>query len=170
MEGKTLSQAGSTTLIKIVATAIPSYNMYSFLFLNSAFSKLNAMFWNFLWGIKSSSHRCLFIKAWDSTCTLKEAGGLGLRRMKDINRAYIAELSWKVHTKEDDRGQNQWTRSTWGMLPFSMHPQMITIHGFGKASSRPGISSRKGAAMELVIGQILIYAKTLGFRPPQSSA
>lgn len=41
----------------------------------------------------------LHLKNWDSICTLKQAGGLGIRRMMDVNIAHVTKLGWKVCTK-----------------------------------------------------------------------
>lgn len=38
-------------------------------------------------------------KNWDSICTLKQAGGLGIRRMMDVNIAHVTKLGWKVCTE-----------------------------------------------------------------------
>jgi predicted PurR-regulated permease PerM len=47
---KTLSQASKTVLVKVVASAIPSYTMSLFLLLDGLCHKLDKAFKNFWWG------------------------------------------------------------------------------------------------------------------------
>jgi hypothetical protein len=96
---KTLSQAGRLTLIKSIAAALPSYAMSTFLLPNSIYTALDRIFKNFWWGFHPKKVRNLSMKAWDSLCLPKSVGGLGLRRMKDVNLALVSKLGWKLHTK-----------------------------------------------------------------------
>lgn len=43
--------------------------------------------------------RYLSLRAWESICVLKSAGGLGLRRARDTNIAYITKLGWQLCTE-----------------------------------------------------------------------
>jgi hypothetical protein len=95
---KSLSQAGRLMLIKSVAATIPSYAMSSFLIPKSICSHLDRTFKNFWWGFPSSKSRNLSLKSWNSLCIPKALGGLGLRKMKDVNLALIAKLGWKLLT------------------------------------------------------------------------
>ena len=38
--------------------------------------------------------------AWDKVCLEKKAGGIGLRNLKDMNKALIGKLGWKLVTME----------------------------------------------------------------------
>jgi hypothetical protein len=98
---KTLSQAGRLTLIESVAAALPSYAMSTFLLPSSFCIELDRIFKNFWWGFPALKKKNLFLKAWDSLCMPKELGGLGLRKMKEVNLALITKLGWKLLTKFD---------------------------------------------------------------------
>ncbi|XP_059450878.1 uncharacterized protein LOC132181647 [Corylus avellana] len=98
---KSLSQAGRLMLINSVATAIPSYAMSTFLLPKSLCSQLDKAFKKFWWGFPSSKTRNLSLKSWNSICTPKVFGGLGIRRMKDVNLALISKLGWKLLTGSD---------------------------------------------------------------------
>jgi hypothetical protein len=98
---KSLSQAGRLVLIKSVAAAIPSYAMSTFLLPKSIYSQFDKVFKNFLWGFPSLKTRNLSLKSWNSICTLKALGGLGMRSMKDVNLALITKLGWKLLTGSD---------------------------------------------------------------------
>jgi hypothetical protein len=91
-KAKSLSQAGRLVLIKSIAAALPSYTMSSFLLPKSLCSELDRIFKNFWWGFSASKSRNLSLKAWDSLCKPKEMGGLGLRRMREVNLALISKL------------------------------------------------------------------------------
>jgi hypothetical protein len=40
-------------------------------------------------------------KSWNTFCIPKALGGLGLRKMKDVNLAFLAKLGWKLLTGAD---------------------------------------------------------------------
>jgi hypothetical protein len=100
-KAKSLSQAGRLVLIKSVAAALPSYAMSSFLLPKSFCAELDRIFKNFWWGFSASKTRNLTLKAWDSICKPKELGGLGLRRMREVNLALISKLGWNLLNKSD---------------------------------------------------------------------
>jgi hypothetical protein len=98
---KTLSQAGKSVLLKVVASSIPSYVMSSFLFPNILCNRLDAAFRNFWWGFPVNKTHNLSLKSWKSICLPKDQGGLGFRLMKDINVSLIAKLGWKILVNHD---------------------------------------------------------------------
>jgi hypothetical protein len=106
---KSLSQAERLMLFKSVAATIPSYAMSSFLIPKSICSQLDRSFKNSWWGFRSSKSRNLSLKSWNSLCIPKALGGLGLRRMKDVNLALIAKLGWKLLTGADSLWISQLT-------------------------------------------------------------
>jgi hypothetical protein len=84
-KAKSVSQVRRLVLIKSVATALPSYAMNSFLLPKSLCSKLDRIFKKNLWGFPAKKSRNLSLKASDSLCMPKENGGLGLRKMREVN-------------------------------------------------------------------------------------
>lgn len=90
-----LSAAGTTTLIKAVALALPSYVMQTSLLPVSTCRTMDAMVRKFWWG-GLEAHRGLYLRAWDTLCVPKCSGGLGFRRFRDINTAFITKLGWQV--------------------------------------------------------------------------
>lgn len=97
---KLLSRAGRTTLIKSVMHSIPSYTMSTFQIPKSICHKLDALARKCLWLRSFEKNHHLSLKAWESLCLPKERGGLGFRRMEDLNKALISKLSWKVASNE----------------------------------------------------------------------
>jgi hypothetical protein len=75
--------------------------MSTFLLSNSICSQLDKVFKNFWWGFPTSKTRNLSIKSWNSIYTPKVLGGLGVRKMKEVNLALISKLGWKLLTGLD---------------------------------------------------------------------
>jgi hypothetical protein len=93
---KTLSQTGSTILIKSVVATIPSYTMSTFLLPTSFTSDLDRIFKKIWWGFPKDKSRNLSLKSWSSICLPKEDGGLGFRRMHEFNLSLTTKLGWKL--------------------------------------------------------------------------
>ena len=49
----------------------------------------------FIWGGTNDKRRVHLIK-WDTVTRCKENGGLGLRKMSRINKAFMAKLGWRL--------------------------------------------------------------------------
>lgn len=90
-KARSLSQAGRTVLLQSVAMALPSYYMYVFLLPKQVCRRLDTNIKNFWWGFDGTVRR-LHPKSWASICKSKLCVGLGLRRMEDLNRAFVAKL------------------------------------------------------------------------------
>jgi len=95
---KTLSQAGKTVLVKVVASTIPSYAMSSFLLPEGFCRALDKAFKNFWWGFPKDKSRNLSLKSWRSLCLPKDQGGLGFRLLRDVNLSLISKLGWNLLT------------------------------------------------------------------------
>jgi hypothetical protein len=131
---KTLSQAGRLTLIKSVAVALPSYAMSTFLLPSSFCFELDRIFKNFWWGFPAHKNKNLSLKAWDSLCMPKVLGGLGLRKMKEVNLALISKLGWKLLTNFDSMWVAQLHCKYLHSSSFLSPPPFLLPHGCGKAS------------------------------------
>lgn len=92
-----LSSAGSAVLIKSVALAVPSYVMQMCLLPIGVCQQMDRMIRSFWWGGESKDRR-LHLKAWDALCKPKCSGGLGFRRFRDINIAFITKIGWQFCT------------------------------------------------------------------------
>jgi hypothetical protein len=88
-------------LIKFVDAAIPSYAMSSFLIPNCCCQELDRIFKNFWWGFPSKKSRNLSLKACVSICIPKVLGGLGIRKMRNVNLALISMLGGKLLNNSD---------------------------------------------------------------------
>jgi hypothetical protein len=130
LRAKTLSQASRLVLIKSMAAAIPSYAMSSFILPKSIYSKLHQSFKNFWRGFPPTKTRNLSLKSWDSLCLPKAIGGLGFRKLKDVNLALISKLGRNLHTNLDSmwmaqmRGKYLSTGSFLSPPPYSSPSRM----------------------------------------------
>ena len=66
---------------------------------HSTLDRLDRLARNFLWG-SSSDRRKLHLVAWDKVCQQKNEGGLGIWRSKEMNKALIAKVGWRVMNNE----------------------------------------------------------------------
>ncbi|KAK1299747.1 putative ribonuclease H protein [Acorus calamus] len=95
-KSKSLSQAGKLILVRHVLSSIPIYTSLSFPIPNPIIASLEKLMRAFLFST-SDSHVSLPIP-WDKVCSPKDEGGLGIRRIKDVNLACQAKLSWRAMT------------------------------------------------------------------------
>ncbi|KAL5581946.1 hypothetical protein UlMin_014388 [Ulmus minor] len=97
-KARLLSKASRLTLIKSVALSLPLYAMHTAKIPKAICDKLDARIRRFWWGSKDDNPRPLCLKAWDDICIPKAFGGLGLRRMSQMNEAILAKWGWDFLT------------------------------------------------------------------------
>ena len=86
-----------------MAASIPTYQASSLLLSKQVCSKLDALNHKFWWGfIEENKKNGVCLKSWDSICTPKAAGGLGLKKTEDMNRALVEKLTWDVASNADN--------------------------------------------------------------------
>ncbi|XP_060963263.1 uncharacterized protein LOC115705899 isoform X2 [Cannabis sativa] len=96
-KAKTLSKAGRATLIKSVGLSLPVYAMQTTKFSNRLVNRIDGMIRDFWWGFEKGNHG-LYLKAWDKLCLPKSMGGLGFRKTKEMNLAFLAKWGWNLLT------------------------------------------------------------------------
>lgn len=93
---KVLSRAGRATMIKAVALALPCYTFSTNDVLVSVCEKLDSTTRRFWWNPKKEFGRYLAWKAWDDLCKPRVFGGLGFRKSKKVNEAFLAKFTWLI--------------------------------------------------------------------------
>ena len=93
-----LSFAGRLQLLKSVIFATINFWMSVFLLPNQCLLKIEQMCNAFLWKGLPTSARGAKI-SWDTVCTPKESGGLGLKRLVSWNKVFALKLLWLLFTK-----------------------------------------------------------------------
>lgn len=56
---------------------------------------------NFIWGHPDGG-RCMHSISWEVMCRDKNHGGLGIKRLAEMNDAFIMKLGWKVKTNPEN--------------------------------------------------------------------
>uniref|UniRef100_A0A803QEG0 Reverse transcriptase domain-containing protein n=1 Tax=Cannabis sativa TaxID=3483 RepID=A0A803QEG0_CANSA len=96
-KAKLLSKAGRATLIKSVGLSLPMYAMQTTKLSNRLVTRIDGMVCDFWWGFEKGNHG-LHLKAWDKLCLPKSRGGLGFRKTKEMNLAFLAKWGWNLLT------------------------------------------------------------------------
>ncbi|XP_048324699.2 uncharacterized protein LOC125421031 [Ziziphus jujuba] len=99
-KSKLLSQAGKYTLIKSVVTPLPLYAMSTAKLPSLWCKNIENLAIKFLWD-RGRNDRTFIPIYWSRVCQPKEAGGLGLRRLKNMNMALFNKLAWHLTTNEN---------------------------------------------------------------------
>ena len=92
---RSLSYVGRLQLISSVLYNIQMYWCSLFIIPKYTISKIEQIFSSFLWSGKMGSARHAKSR-WESMCLQKEEGGLGLRRVKDLNDANVMKHIWNL--------------------------------------------------------------------------
>ncbi|XP_042486522.1 uncharacterized protein LOC122066747 [Macadamia integrifolia] len=94
-KGKLLSLAGRTELVRSVIAGIPNHSFAIYWWPFSLLSIMERWMRNFIWTGDTETARKITVK-WDSLCMPKEEGGLGIRRLRDTNKAMLCKLAWRI--------------------------------------------------------------------------
>lgn len=94
-KGRVLSFDGRLTLTKAVLSSIPVHSMSTILLPASTLANLDKVSRSFLWG-STSEKRKQHLVAWKKVCLPKCEGGLGIRASKEMNKALIAKVGWRL--------------------------------------------------------------------------
>ncbi|XP_031120447.1 uncharacterized protein LOC116023586 [Ipomoea triloba] len=99
-KAKSLSIANRRILVQSSLSTVPTYSMHSMALPVSTCNDINKICRNFLWGHDESSRK-LHTVSWSEVCKPRDAGGLGLRRARDFNLAFLTKLAWQVSSNQD---------------------------------------------------------------------
>ncbi|KAL5815317.1 hypothetical protein ACOSQ3_026106 [Xanthoceras sorbifolium] len=106
--------------------------MQSTKILSEICNKLDNINRNFLWGSKEHKSIVHLVK-WDRVCLPKCKGGLGIKKMKDMNQALLAKAGWRIMQPEV---------GLWGQILTSKY--LKNNHGFSGSSNTISSSTWKG--------------------------
>ncbi|XP_077222163.1 uncharacterized protein LOC143856007 [Tasmannia lanceolata] len=110
-----LSRAGRVELTKSILNSFHPYWAASFHLLAGILDKIEKIFRDFIWAgpsLQKSYHPI----GWDTICTPKAEGGLGLRKLKDLNKAADMKQIWSIIKKKN----SLWV--AWFHLKYPWHP------------------------------------------------
>ncbi|XP_077237235.1 uncharacterized protein LOC143878904 [Tasmannia lanceolata] len=92
---KYLSHAGRLELIQSVLNSLHLYWTAAFNLPQSSINEIECICRTFLWS-GSNSKKCYHPVAWEVICQTKEEGGIGIRRLLDLNKACKMKLLWNI--------------------------------------------------------------------------
>lgn len=55
---------------------------------------------NFIWG-STADHRKCHLVSWSKICLPKDAGGLGFRDLRTLNKSYMMKLAWSLVSEHE---------------------------------------------------------------------
>ncbi|KAL8153581.1 hypothetical protein V2J09_011341 [Rumex salicifolius] len=97
--GRYLSLAGRITLAKAVISSIPVYFMAVLPLPVSTCEKIDKVMLSFIWGGSEMSRKMHMV---DDITKPMEFGGLGIKRMEELNLALFGKLAWRfLHAREE---------------------------------------------------------------------
>lgn len=117
-KGRHLSMAGHLTLAKSVLASFPVYNMQISILPTTVLHELDKIVRDFLWG-STPEARKLHLVGWDSLCSPKSVGGLGLHQATMRNFALVTKLGWRMLIEGDKlwvrvlKGKYGWNTSVY---------------------------------------------------------
>ncbi|XP_019200243.1 PREDICTED: uncharacterized protein LOC109193865 [Ipomoea nil] len=126
-KAKTLSLAGRVTLAKSVLNAIPVYTMQTAALPKGICEEIEKRTRRFIWG--KNEHiggDKMSLASWDLVTKPKEAGGLGLHRLHDMNIACMVKLGWRLRTNSN---------SLWAQVIMSKYGSLEHAAGRRKRSN-----------------------------------
>ena len=85
-----MSKGGRVTLIKSTLANIPMYYMSLFKISIKVANRIEKLQCDFLWGGVGEEFKYHLVK-WSKVCSPLLAGGLGLRKLVDFNRALLGK-------------------------------------------------------------------------------
>ncbi|VFQ88761.1 unnamed protein product [Cuscuta campestris] len=92
---RTLNQMGRLILIKHVLSSIPLHLIAVHSLPRSIIKTIHSLMANFLWGQKNGKAKYHW-RNWNFICQNQNAGGLGIRDLLHIEKAYSIKLWWKA--------------------------------------------------------------------------
>ncbi|CAN1124680.1 Putative ribonuclease H protein At1g65750 [Linum perenne] len=93
-KANSLSLAGRVTIALSVLNAIPAYAMQTSVLPCHICEAINRKTRNFVWG-STNDCRKIHLVSWDEVCRPKEHGGLGLKKAKELNMAFMMKLAFQ---------------------------------------------------------------------------
>ncbi|CAN1126705.1 Putative ribonuclease H protein At1g65750 [Linum perenne] len=93
-KAESLSLAGRVTLALSVLNAIPAYAMQTSVLPCHICEAIDRKIRTFVWG-STNNGRKIHLVSWDEVCKPKEHGGLGLKKAKELNMAFMMKMAFQ---------------------------------------------------------------------------
>ncbi|XP_019197208.1 PREDICTED: uncharacterized protein LOC109191092 [Ipomoea nil] len=96
-----LSRGGREVLLKTVLQSIPNYAMNVFLLPMGLSEEIERLMNSFWWGCERRERGGIRWSRWGDLCVPKKFGGMGFRRVREMNLAMLGKQGWNFMTKPD---------------------------------------------------------------------
>jgi hypothetical protein len=127
-KGSLLSQAGKLVVLKVVLQSSPLYALSVFKIPRKYANAIDKIQKNFLWTGMETKKRMALI-AWDKVCKPVEKGGLGLRKVSEMNDFLMAKLLWRLF-KDKGEWKEIWTNKyNWEKKSFNQFLSSNNMQG-----------------------------------------
>lgn len=100
-KAKTHSLAGKKILAQSVIAAMPYYSMHTTLLPARVIKSIEQQIRNFLWGSSPEQKKCHLVK-WYIVTMNTECGGLGLRKLYLMNKAFLTKIGCRIMQNKDN--------------------------------------------------------------------
>ncbi|XP_019161448.1 PREDICTED: uncharacterized protein LOC109158083 [Ipomoea nil] len=98
-----LSRAGREVLLKNVLQALPCFAMMVFALPITRCKEIKVLLNQYWWSGSMANARGIRWKAWQAVSVPKAKGGLGFRRLREMNLALLGKQAWPLLTRPDSR-------------------------------------------------------------------
>lgn len=121
--GNLLNSSDKITLINHVLQSIAIYKLAIMDPPTGVIRTTKSLFANFFWGQVEEKLKLHWV-SWEKCCLPIMEGGLGIRSLTDIIKAYSLNLWWKIHSKD-----NLWTQFLKVKYCSHTHPCIVQSQG-----------------------------------------
>ncbi|XP_042942930.1 uncharacterized protein LOC122277118 [Carya illinoinensis] len=98
-KSRLLSQGGRLILLRHVLSSMPIHLLSVIQKPASVIKKLNSLFSGFFWGDKNGKVKRRW-KAWNHMCGPVEEGGIGVRKLGEVQRSLFHKFRWQLLTED----------------------------------------------------------------------
>ncbi|XP_042504795.1 uncharacterized protein LOC122081671 [Macadamia integrifolia] len=106
-KGKLLSLGGRVKFVRSVISSITVHNFAVYWWPDHSIKLVELWMRNFIWSGDMEVTKKIVV-TWDDVCKPKQEGGLGIRRLRDVNFVCLAKLTWQIKHEESSMSKFFW--------------------------------------------------------------